>query len=112
MITRSRISSDIASTMPSIAYVMSELKSMKMLMNENAENSAKKEDITELKTIIENQNKIIDKLRGKIETLESEINELKVDLDDKEQYQRRTSLRLFNVPQEDDEDADKCREKS
>ena len=43
--------------------------------------------------------------------MEDELKNVWAELDEKEQYQRRTSLRLFNLPQEENETAESCREK-
>ena len=103
MLTRSRTESQgnsIAAMAPSLDDVMSELKLLKKLMNESAEKAATKEDVIDLKATIEQQNLTIKSLGDKVQSLQSEVETLKLDLDDKEQYQRRTSLRIFGLPQE------------
>ena len=114
MLTRSKstsCSSNSTTMAPTLADVMSEIKSLKTVIHENAAKTATKEDVSELKSIIERQNVTIKRLEEKVESLENQMEILKYELDDKEQYQRRTSLRLFNVPQEKDENSDSCREK-
>ena len=114
MLTRSRTESQgnsIAAMAPSLDDVMSELKLLKKLMNESAEKAATKEDVIDLKATIEQQNLTIKSLGDKVQSLQSEVETLKLDLDDKEQYQRRTSLRIFGLPQEEGEDSESCRAK-
>ena len=99
MQTRSRTFSSTNNTSaiaPTLTDVIAELKLLRGLINDNAEKAATREDVNKLKEIIEKQNTTITDLENKIGTLEGEIQDLKAELDEKEQYQRRTSLRLFN----------------
>ena len=87
MLTRSKstsCSSNSTTMAPTLADVMSEIKSLKTVIHENAEKAATKQDVSELKSIIERQNVTIKSLEEKVESLENQMEILKYELDDKE----------------------------
>ena len=62
---------------PTLADVMSEIKSLKTVIHENAAKAATKEGVSELKSIIERQNVTIKCLEEKVESLENQMEILK-----------------------------------
>lgn len=77
-------------------------------LRELAKKVATQESIDELKTIIHRQNETIMKLESKVSSLEKEVDLLKEQNDDSEQYSRRTCLRINGVPTSPNESADNC----
>ena len=89
---------------------------MKDAIHENAEKAAMKEDLSDLKSfimlgIIERQNVTIESLENKMISLEDELLQIKDKLNEREAFHRITSLRMFIVPQEDEENSEKCHDK-
>ena len=74
---------------PSLADIVSELKSLKDAIHENAEKAAMKEDLSDLKSfimlgIIERQNVTIESLENKMISLEDELLQIKDKLNERE----------------------------
>ena len=69
--TRTESQGNSIPAMAPLEDVMSELKLLKKLMNESAKKAATKEDLSDLKAIIEQQNLTIKSLGDKVQSLQS-----------------------------------------
>ena len=92
---------------PTLNEVMDELKAIRLEMKSHA----KEKGLEELKGLITAQATTISNLQEKVGNLEEEVKILKADVDEKDQYSRRTSLRLNGIQRTDGETAEKCCEK-
>ena len=65
-------------------------------------------EIDSLKDALSSVRKENGDLRGRLSQQDKQIEQLKSELNNKEQYDRRWNLRVYNVPEEKDETADQC----